>query len=243
MQRQVFRILTVFVVLTAFLNGSAPSAVYAKSAPLCLSGVGFQTLPSGPYIAFSRSFPVQTGDVVVATISTGVSGLGETASVVPTGPGVQPPKSNSNLGPSVSVSWTNYVSFGATGASGSFFGGSQFRWQVSLNGGICASSKNTLNFTDGRCNQEPWQSFAVYPDGKGGYYFYAIYQGVGYYAMHVTEKMLDENPDTGVNHVIAQADGVQLWRLAGGALQATRIGLDNKLYSFNITCGLSEDGD
>jgi hypothetical protein len=100
-----------------------------------------------------------------------------------------------------------------------------------------------LNFNDGRCNQEPWQSFAVYPDNTGGFVFYAIYQGVGYYAMHVTEKDLDNNPDTDVNHIIAQADGVQLWRLAGGGLQATRIGMDGKPYSFNITCGLMEDGD
>src|SRR5258708_30179645 len=33
-----------------------------------------------------------------------------------------------------------------------------------------------LNFMDGRCNQEPWQSFAVYPDTKGGYVFYALYR-------------------------------------------------------------------
>jgi hypothetical protein len=100
-----------------------------------------------------------------------------------------------------------------------------------------------LPFMDGRCNQEAWQSFAVYPDNKGGFVFYAIYKGVGYYAMHVTEKDLDNNPDTGVNHIIAQAVGVQLWRLVGGALQATRIGMDGKPYSFNITCGLMEDGD
>src|SRR5258708_21575532 len=100
-----------------------------------------------------------------------------------------------------------------------------------------------LNFMDGRCNQEPWQSFAVYPDTKGGYVFYALYHAVGYYAMHVTEKTLDQNPDTGANHIIAQGQGVQLWRLAGGLLQAHRIGLDGKDYSFNIRCGIAEDGD
>jgi hypothetical protein len=108
---------------------------------------------------------------------------------------------------------------------------------------VCPPFTPLLNFNDGRCNQEPWQSFAVYPDGKGGYVFYAIYQGVGYYAMHVTEKDLDNNPDTGVNHIIAQSVGVQLWRLAGGALQATRAGMDSKLYSFTITCDIMEDGD
>src|SRR5579859_5779352 len=125
MQRQVFRILTVFVVLTAFLNGSAPSAVYAKSAPLCLSGVNLPS-GSGPYIAYSSSFPVQTGDVVVATMSTGVSGQGETAKVIPTGLSNPTPMVNFNTGPSVSVMWTNIVAFGATGASGGFFSWSQF---------------------------------------------------------------------------------------------------------------------
>jgi len=101
------------------------------------------------------------------------------------------------------------------------------------------------NFTDGRCNQEPWQSFAVYPDDKGGFVFYALYNGMGYYAMHVTEKDLDNNPDTGVNHIIAQSKGVQLWRLKGGLLQVHRIGMDNKDYSFNLdNCGgMIEDGD
>jgi len=61
--------------------------------------------------------------------------------------------------------------------------------------------------------------------------------------MYVTEKDLDNNPDKGVNYIIAQAQGVQLWRLAGGLLQATRVGLDGKPYSFNITCDLIEDGD
>ncbi len=101
---------------------------------------------------------------------------------------------------------------------------------------------NTLNFTDGRCNQEPYQSVAVYPDGKGGYNFYALFNGVGYFAMHVTEQNLDDNPDTGVTHKIAEAKGVQLFRLAGGGLQVNRMGKDNKMYSFNIgTCGAMED--
>ena len=98
------------------------------------------------------------------------------------------------------------------------------------------------NFNDGRCNQEPYQSVAVYPDGKGGYNFYALFNGVGYFAMHVTEQNLDDNPDTGVTHKIAEAKGVQLFRLAGGGLQVNRMGKDNKMYSFNIgTCGAMED--
>src|SRR5260221_2991050 len=100
----------------------------------------------------------------------------------------------------------------------------------------------TLNFTDGRCNQEPYQSVAVYPDDKGGYNFYALYNGVGYFAMHVTEQNLDDNADTGVTHKIAEAKGVQLFRLAGGGLQVNRMGKDNKMYSYNIgSCGAMED--
>jgi hypothetical protein len=115
--------------------------------------------------------------------------------------------------------------------------GGPMTWTVTCGG------HSSLNFTDGRCNQEPWQAFAVYPDGKGVYVFYAIYQGIGYYAMHVTEKNLDDNPDTGINHIITQSLGIQLWRLSGGALQAHRVGLDGKDYSFDLTCGAMEDGD
>ncbi len=100
----------------------------------------------------------------------------------------------------------------------------------------------TLNFTDGRCNQEPYQSVAVYPDNKGGYNFYALYNGVGYFAMHVTEQNLDDNANTGVTHKIAEAKGVQLFRLAGGGLQVNRMGADNKMYSYTIgSCGAMED--
>jgi hypothetical protein len=61
---------------------------------------------------------------------------------------------------------------------------------------------------------------------------------VGYYAMHVTKADLAANPDTGVNHIIAQAQGVQLWRLQGGLLQAHRIGKDGKDYYYNLDgCG------
>src|SRR5579859_397285 len=95
------------------------------------------------------------------------------------------------------------------------------------------------NFDDGRCNQEPWQSFAVYADTKGGFIFYALYNSVGYYAMHVTKAQLDANPDTGFNHIIAESLGVQLWRLQGGLLQAHRMGMDGKDYYFNLNgCGL-----
>ncbi len=90
------------------------------------------------------------------------------------------------------------------------------------------------NFTDGRCNQEPWQSVAVYPDNKGGYNFYAIYQGVGALALNVTRQQLDANPDKGVNYLLAQNMGVQLFRLAGGLLQVHRLDASGKDYSYNL---------
>ena len=110
-------------------------------------------------------------------------------------------------------------------------------------GAICSGTISTsLNFTDGRCNQEPYQSVAVYPDNKGGYNFYALFNGVGYFAIHVTEQNLDDSPDTGVTHKIAEAKGVQLFRLAGGGLQVNRMGKDNKMYSYSIgSCGAMED--
>jgi|SRR5579859_97062 len=111
-------------------------------------------------------------------------------------------------------------------------GASTLAWNCSTSAVVQGGT--LFNFTDGRCNQEPWQSFAVYPDGKGGFIFYAIYQGVGYYGMHVTKAFLDKNPDTGFNHIIAQSQGIHLWRLAGGLLQAHRIGMNNKDYWFNL---------
>ncbi len=108
-------------------------------------------------------------------------------------------------------------------------------WITSHGTLLATISGSVLNFTDGRCNQEPWQAFAAYPDNKGGYIFYAINDGIGYYAMHVTYAQLKANPDNGANHIIFQNLGVQLYRLAGGVLQANRIGKNGKLYSFNLT--------
>jgi hypothetical protein len=93
---------------------------------------------------------------------------------------------------------------------------------------------NLLNFTDGRCNQEPWQSFAVYPDGKGGVIIRAINNGIGYPGVSVSKGQFKNNPDTGVNHLIAQGNGVQVYRLAGGVIQVHRIGMGGKDYLYNI---------
>ena len=97
-------------------------------------------------------------------------------------------------------------------------------------------------FTDGRCNQQADQTFAVYPDNKGGYNFYAVNAGVGSFAMHITKQQLNDNPDKGVNYLIAESNGVQLYRLAGGGLQVNRAHLDHKLYTFMLgTCGATQD--
>ncbi len=236
MRRHILCVLIIGIVSAVFLPLSASSTAYALSAPACQSG---NVITPDPGPSPHGALPVQPGDVVVATTIENSSGSEIVAIVFNS----SFQNVNINSGPSVSTSWT---ATGAGTVSGGF--GSQspngYHWSLSVNGGCSSSSSiSLLNFKDGRCNQEPWQSFAVYPDGKGGYIFYAIYQGVGYYALHVTEKTLDLNPDTGANHIIAQAQGVQLWRIAGGLLQAHRIGLDGKDYSFNITCGIIEDGD
>jgi len=60
---------------------------------------------------------------------------------------------------------------------------------------------------------------------------------VGTFALHVTDEQLDDNPDKGVNYLIAQALGVRLYRLKGGGLEVHRIKPDGKDYAFNIgTC-------
>jgi hypothetical protein len=87
-------------------------------------------------------------------------------------------------------------------------------------------------FTDGRCNPDPEASVVFYSDGKGGYNFYAIYQSVGYFTMHITKAQLDAKPDKGENYLIIQKKGIQLYRLAGGLLQVNRIKPDGKYYTF-----------
>jgi hypothetical protein len=104
--------------------------------------------------------------------------------------------------------------------------------------GNCTAPSQSLNFTDGRCNQEPWQSLAVYPDGSGGYNFYALYKSVGHFAMHITKAQLDANPGKGVNYLIASELGVSLYRMADGGLMAARGTEDGKVYTFIIGgCG------
>ena len=89
-------------------------------------------------------------------------------------------------------------------------------------------------FTDGRCNQSAEQAATVYPDGKGGFYFYAVNSGVGYWAIHVTKAQLGAYPDKGVTYLIAQEKGVQLYRLAGGHLEIRRIKPDGTVYIFDF---------
>jgi hypothetical protein len=96
------------------------------------------------------------------------------------------------------------------------------------------TSTTSLAFNDGRCNQEADQALAVYSDDEGGYNFYAVNVGVGYFAMHITKQQLDANPDKGKDYLIAQSEGVQLFRLAGGVLQANRLKPDGKAYVYRI---------
>src|SRR5579859_2294061 len=89
-----------------------------------------------------------------------------------------------------------------------------------------------LRFNDGRCNQAPDAPVVVYPDGKGGYYFYTVDKGVGYFAMYLTKAQLDANPANGSNTMIADSLGARLYRLVGGQLQVDRYKPDGKDYAF-----------
>jgi len=125
-------------------------------------------------------------------------------------------------------------------ASVAFFSVSYFYYTIT----VCppGASIVPLPFPDGRCNQQADQTVAVYPDWKGGYQFYAIEQGVGYFAFRVSEQQLDDNPTKSANYFIAHNLNVWLYRLADGSLLATGLKPDGKLYSYNIgSCGAMED--
>ncbi len=120
------------------------------------------------------------------------------------------------------------------------FASAPHNWNIYIE--FHVSGCTTANFTDGRCNQEPDQPVAVYPDGLGGYYFFAVNVGVGYYPWHVTEQQLDDNPARSANYLIGQSHGVRLYRLSDGGLQVNRIKPDGTDYKFLIgTCGVHED--
>lgn len=226
MKRQFVSIIILITVIGTFFSSTQPVAgqVICHSA----SGTARNARP-----LLSPSYAVNAGDVIIASMPLQGDNVRILiyfdGQVVRHVTGVSP----QSLSYSAPSAGTAYVQFLGVVPSTST---SPLRWSVTVR-----CNPLGLNFNDGRCNQEPWQAFAVYPDNKGGYIFYAIYHGVGYYAMHVTEQNLDDNPDTGTNHIIAQDQGIQLWRLAGGGLQASRVGLDDKLYNFVITCGMMED--
>jgi hypothetical protein len=113
-----------------------------------------------------------------------------------------------------------------------------------LTGETPCSNGSLPSFTDGRCNQDPDQTVAVYSDDTGGYNFYAVNGGNGTFAMHVTEAQLDASPAKAQNYVITQNLGVKLYRLTDGSLLVTGVKPDGKSYSFYIgSCGAMEDGD
>jgi hypothetical protein len=101
-----------------------------------------------------------------------------------------------------------------------------------------AASLPLLSFTDGRCDQAADQPATIYPDNKGGYEFYAVNSGVGYFAMHVTKAQLDAHPKNGTTYLIAESMGVRLYRLADGGLQVNRLKPDGSDYTYNLAnCG------
>ncbi len=93
-------------------------------------------------------------------------------------------------------------------------------------------------FVDGRCNQEADQSVAIYPDGYGGYDFYGVNQGIGYFAFNLSTNQLAANPaGTGAFQITQNLD-VPVYRLTDGSLQTQRAKPDGKMYVFTwMNCG------
>src|SRR5260221_1224514 len=98
---------------------------------------------------------------------------------------------------------------------------------------VCSNGSSLLNFTDGRLNQEPYQTATIYCK-DGTLRVYAIYQGVGYLAINMTRSELATYPaKPHQNYLIRQNLGVRLYRLSSGWLQVNRAMDDpGKDYSF-----------
>jgi len=93
-------------------------------------------------------------------------------------------------------------------------------------------------FVDGRCNQEADQSVAIYPDGYGGYDFYAVNTGVGFFAFNLSTNQLAANPAGTAAFLITQNLTVPVYRLTDGSLQTQRAKPDGKTYVFTwMNCG------
>ncbi len=92
-----------------------------------------------------------------------------------------------------------------------------------------------LRFPDGRFNQQPEQSVAVYSDNTGGYNFWSVNKGVGTLTLHVTKTQLDASPANGQTYLIVQQGDLSLYRLANGGLEVARAKPDGKMYVFDWT--------
>src|SRR5260221_8152615 len=139
----------------------------ATSGPGSYDGRNFTTIPTQP-----------------CPKSWGSMGSGGLAPVLPGGPS-----------PATTVTGYNLTcsSLTVTGSTGAPF------INVYVAGGSVTSTTNFavpsggLNFTDGRCNQEPYQSVAVYPDNNGGYKVYPPVNPGGRHAPHGPGRQMDKN--------------------------------------------------
>ncbi len=185
------------------------------------------------------SAKVNAGDSISASIAATASGA--SLSVQITEPGGASSRSTTNSG-SFGGSAITSISASRSGTATISLSDSRhgsFSYSVTVCGSetkpAVTNDGSPLRFTDGRCNQEADQPVAVFPDSKGGYVFYSLYQGIGYYAFRITEQQLDNSPAQSVSYLIAH-------RLSDGSLVVTSIQRNGKLYQFNIgSCGAAED--
>jgi len=98
-----------------------------------------------------------------------------------------------------------------------------------------------ISFKDGRCNQDSDQSVAIYPDGIGGFFFFAIYKNVGFLPWHVSKATLDKYPARSNGYLMMQKNGIKLYRLPNGEIEAVRLKPDGGNYQFimGTNCGVS----
>jgi hypothetical protein len=98
-----------------------------------------------------------------------------------------------------------------------------------------------VSFKDGRCNQDVDQSVAIYPDGTGGFFFFAIYKNAGFVPWHVSKATLDKYPARNPGYLMMQKNGIKLYRLPNGEIEAVRLKPDGGNYSFimGTNCGVS----
>lgn len=228
------RRLTIFITHTAIFAAlliSSLGVVRPNVAHAAACTVTNGAFNPNPVPTYSTTVTINAGDTITVDASFGSP---SSVSVTITPPGGAPVSSSG---------FQQAHAVATTTSSGSatidiVAGTSSTSYYVFFTISVCSPGGSASHFTDGRCNLEADQSVAVYPDGSGGYNFYAIYNSVGYFALRLTKADLDSHPDKGENYLITQAKGAQVYRLAGGKLLVKRLKHDGKIYEFTWTsCG------